>query len=89
MYVKKLELSIKNLNEKLDSIKLQYQKLKDENAALKASNDNHIYISDRLNQALKKQILKFEKLKKDMMTPFKKAENQKLKQVFTKDESSV
>jgi regulator of replication initiation timing len=49
MYVKKLEVSIKNLNEKLDSLKIQFQKLKDENSALKASNDNHIYISDRLS----------------------------------------
>lgn len=49
MYSKKLELSIKNLNEKLDNLKIQFQKQKDENAALKASNDNHIYISDRLN----------------------------------------
>ena len=32
MYVKKLELSVKNLNEKLDNLKIQFQKLKDENS---------------------------------------------------------
>ena len=34
-------------------------------------------------------MLKYEKLKIDTVTPFKKVENQKLKQIFTKDENSL
>ena len=33
-------------------------------------------------------MLKYEKLKKEMIAPLKKVENQKLKQIFTKDENS-
>ena len=52
MYAKKLEVSVDNLNEKLTRLKTQHQKLKSENASLKASNDNHIFINEKLNKAL-------------------------------------
>ena len=55
-YVKKLELSVENLNTKLSKLKVELQRLKDENLQLKASNDNHIYINEKLNKALKKQL---------------------------------
>ena len=35
-------------------MKSEHQRLKDENFSLKASNDNHIYINEKLNRALKK-----------------------------------
>ena len=53
-YVKKLELSVDNLNKKLSKLKVELQRLKDENIQLKTSNDNHIYINEKLNKALKK-----------------------------------
>ena len=53
-YVKKLELANENLNVKLTKMKSEHQRLKDENFSLKASNDNHIYINEKLNRALKK-----------------------------------
>lgn len=55
-YVKRLELSVDNLNQKLTKLKTQLQKLKNENASLKASNDNHIYINEKLNKALQKRL---------------------------------
>ena len=51
-YVKRLELSVDNLNEKLSKLKAQMQKQKTENSSLKASNDNHVYINDKLNSSL-------------------------------------
>lgn len=62
MYAKKLELSVDNLNEKLTKLKTQHQKLKSENASLKASNDNHIFINEKLNKALQKLLLKNKQL---------------------------
>lgn len=53
-YVKKLELANENLNIKLTKMKTEHQRLKDENFSLKASNDNHIFINEKLNRALKK-----------------------------------
>ena len=44
-------------------MKDEHQKLKDEIFSLKASNDNHIYINEKLNRALKKAT--DQKLKKD------------------------
>ena len=40
------------------------QKQKQENASLKASNDNHIYINEKLNKALQKTMQQLEKKKK-------------------------
>ena len=40
------------------------QKMKNENASLKASNDNHIYINEKLNKALQKTMQQLEKKKK-------------------------
>jgi len=52
--MKKLELTVENLNNKLSKLKDELQKVRDENLTLKASNDNHIYINEKLNKALKK-----------------------------------
>ena len=43
------------------------QTLKNENASLKASNDNHIYINEKLNKALQKMLAakQKERLKKE------------------------
>lgn len=57
-YAKRLELSVENLNQKLSRLKAQHQKLKNENASLKASNDNHIFINEKLNKALQKMVAK-------------------------------
>ena len=62
MYAKRLELSVDNLNEKLTRLKTQHQKLKTENASLKASNDNHIFINEKLNKGLQKLISKNKQL---------------------------
>ena len=53
---KKLQLTADNLNLKLSKLKEELKNLKDENVTLKASNDNHIYINEKLNKALQKQI---------------------------------
>jgi hypothetical protein len=53
-----LELSVENLNEKLTKLKIELQKQKDEVFSLKASNDNHIFINEKLNHALKKYMEK-------------------------------
>lgn len=52
--IKKLELTVENLNNKLSKLKDELMKVRDENLTLKASNDNHIYINEKLNKALKK-----------------------------------
>ena len=57
-YVKRLQLSVENLNSKLSRLKEQFSKLKSENAGLKASNDNHIFINEKLDKALKKLMQK-------------------------------
>ena len=62
MYAKRLELSVDNLNEKLTRLKTQHQKLKMENASLKASNDNHIFINEKLNKGLQKLLAKNKQL---------------------------
>lgn len=51
-------MSIENLNQKLSKLKEKLSKLKNENASLKASNDNHIYINERLSKALQKHMNK-------------------------------
>ena len=50
--------TIQNLNSKLSKLKDEMRKLREENTSLKASNDNHIYINEKLNRALQKQIEK-------------------------------
>ena len=45
-------MSVENLNQKLTKLKENLGRLKNENASLKASNDNHIYINEKLNKAL-------------------------------------
>lgn len=51
-FQKKLQLTVDNLNLKLSKLKEELKNLKDENVTLKASNDNHIYINEKLNKAL-------------------------------------
>lgn len=52
-YIKKLEISIDSLNDKLTRLKKDYDKLKEENLSLQASIDNHVFINEKLNQAYK------------------------------------
>lgn len=47
-------MSVENLNQKLSKLKSKLQKMKNENASLKASSDNHIFINEKLNKALQK-----------------------------------
>ena len=44
------------MNLKLSKLKEELKNLKDENVTLRASNDNHVYINEKLNKALQKQI---------------------------------
>ena len=52
--IKQLELTAENLNNKLSKLKAEMLKLKEENISIKASNDNHIYINEKLNKTLTK-----------------------------------
>jgi predicted transcriptional regulator len=48
-YVKKLEITIENLNGKLTKAKKELDKVKQENLSLQASIDNHVFINEKLN----------------------------------------
>jgi hypothetical protein len=60
--VKKLEHSIQWLEEKLQRARTDFKTLKKENANLKDSNENHLFINEKLNKALKKSEERIEKL---------------------------
>ena len=59
-YVKKLEHSVQWVEEKLQKSRNDYKVLKKENASLKVSNENHIFINEKLNKALKKSETRIE-----------------------------
>lgn len=61
-YLKKLEHSVQWLEEKLQRARADFKTLKKENANLKDSNENHIFINEKLNKALKKSEERIEKL---------------------------
>jgi len=61
-YVKKLEQSVAWLEDKLRTSKKDFKALKKENANLKDSNENHIFINEKLNKALKKSETRIEYL---------------------------
>ena len=61
-YIKKLEHSVQWLEEKLQRARADFKTLKKENANLKDSNENHVFINEKLNKALKKNEDKIEKL---------------------------
>ena len=65
-YTKKLEESVNWLEEKLAKATKEIKKLKQENSNLKASNENHIFINDKLNKALKKSEQRIEGLSKQV-----------------------
>ena len=67
-YVKKLEHSIQWLEEKLQRARTDFKTLKKENANLKDSNENHIFINEKLNKALKKSEERIEKLTTKLKT---------------------
>ena len=67
-------MSVENLNQKLSNLKEKLSKLKNENASLKASNDNHIYINERLSKALQKAMNKKKKEDADDVSASKKVE---------------
>lgn len=49
-----LEKKFNNLNNHYETLKKKHTELKNENSALKASNDNHIFINEKLNKAIQK-----------------------------------
>lgn len=61
-YIKKLEHSISWMEEKLQRARKDFKVLKKENESLKDSSDNHIFINEKLNKALKKSEERNEKL---------------------------
>ena len=61
-YVKKLEHMVQWLEEKMKRARTDLKTLKKENANLKDSNENHIFINEKLNKALKKSEDRIEKL---------------------------
>ena len=54
------------MEEKLGKATKDLKKLKQENANLKASNENHIFINDKLNKALKKSEARIDSLSKQV-----------------------
>lgn len=67
-YIKKLEHSVQWLEEKLQRARNDFKTLKKENANLKDSNENHIFINEKLNKALKKSEDRIEKLTQKLKT---------------------
>ena len=67
-YVKKLEHSVQWVEEKLQKSRNDYKALKKENASLKVSNENHIFINEKLNKALKKSETRIEQLSAKIKT---------------------
>lgn len=65
-YTKKLEESVNWLEAKLAKSTKDNKKLKQENANLKASNENHIFINEKLNKALKKSETRIDALSKQV-----------------------
>lgn len=65
-YIKKLEQSVSYLNEKIAKNRQEFKNLKKENQHLKDSNENHIFINEKLNQALKKSAQRIEDLEKKL-----------------------
>lgn len=61
-YIKKLEHSVQWVEEKLQKSRNDFKVLKKENASLKVSNENHIFINEKLNKALKKSENRIEQL---------------------------
>ena len=67
-YVKKLEHSVQWVEEKLQKSRTDLKSLKKENANLKVSNENHIFINEKLNKALKKSEHRIEQLSNKLKT---------------------
>lgn len=63
-YMRKLEQTIQYLNEKIQKSRIDMKNLKKEIQNLKDSNENHIFINDKLNQALKKSSQRVEELER-------------------------
>ena len=63
-YVKKLEQSVQYLNEKIQRSRIDMKNLKKEIQNLKDSNENHIFINEKLNAALKKTNARVEELER-------------------------
>ena len=67
-YVKKLEHSVQWVEEKLQKSRTDLKSLKKENANLKVSNENDIFINEKLNKALKKSEHRIEQLSNKLKT---------------------
>ena len=61
-YIKKLEHSVSWIEEKLQRARNDLKTLRKENDSLKDSNENHIFINEKLNKALKRMEERNEKL---------------------------
>ena len=66
-------------------MKDEHQRLKDENFSLKASSDNHIFINEKLNRALKKAT--DQKAKKDKKSKKTKGAEADIEPVDKKDDN--
>lgn len=63
-YAKKLEQTVQYLNEKIQKSRIDLKGLKKECQNLRDSNENHVFINEKLNQALKKQAARLEELER-------------------------
>ena len=61
-YTKKLELTIESLNDKLIKLKSELEQSRADIVKLKASNDNMLFINEKLNKAYMKMLSKNDKL---------------------------
>jgi hypothetical protein len=55
---------VQYLNDKISKSRIDQKNFKKENQNLKDSNENHIFINEKLNQALKKAVQRNEELEK-------------------------
>jgi len=63
-YLKKLEQTVQYLNEKIQKSRIDMKGLKKDLQNMRDSNENHVFINDKLNQALKKSSARVEELER-------------------------
>lgn len=63
-YMKKLEATVQHQNDRIQKSRIELKNMKKECQNLKDSNENHVFINEKLNQALKKATQKIEELEK-------------------------
>lgn len=65
-YLKKLEQTVQYLNEKIQKSRIDMKGLKKDLQNMRDSNENHVFINDKLNQALKKSSARVEELERKL-----------------------